>query len=510
MTLPDTANPKLARAAAEDRSSQVIVKPLTPVVEALRELGADATIHGLDPTHRGGTEATRGGREHPSRATPRERVQAPHRRHELAVYEYDLALGGVGGAVTAVALPLVALITLNASPVELGILIASQRLPRLLTALVTGALVDRCRKMPLLIGGKIAGGVLLAAIPITESLHVLTVPVLCVIGGALSAVHDVTTTASASYLPSLVQGEGLTAANSRLGVMQSVTDAVGAYLASGLIAVLGASRAVLADAAAYAIGAALLTRIRTAEPARPPRPGRTLRQDITEGLRYTRRHPIIWPLLRSTAALSVAMAPWDVLLVFLLVHELHWSATAVAVILSCGSLGGAIGALMARRLGRPRGPRWGLGPLLVCVLAVHPLALFPILSAGPGLTWQIMVGAAFAMRCACMTAHGTTQRAVRQSACAPEFQGRQQAVHTLLVFSPAALSALGAGALAHWIGVRHTMLLSTLAAILPCLMLLHSPVRKLLTLPAVPDRAVHGAPRMSWERRGRAGCAAPR
>lgn len=407
---------------------------------------------------------------------------------DLALYNNGLAVGVLGGAVTSVALPSLALITLKATPLEMSVLYAAQRFPPAVTALFGGALVDRHRKLALLTWGKALGGILLLCVPVAAWLGFLSLPLLCVIGLLLAAVNDISSTAGISYLPSLAKGDNLAAANSRMGALFSFTDAAGSYLASGLIALLGTSRAILADVASYFISALCMTRIRTPEPPPRPRPDdSTLLAEIRDGLRYTARHPVLWPLVLSNTALSLAMTAWDVLYLIYVVRELHWSPVALAVVMGCASVGGVVGALAGRRLARPRGTWWGVGPLLLCALALQPLILLPVLFAGPGLLWQIVIGACVTVRFAGATAHGSTQRSVRQGVCDPQYQGRQQAIGTWLTFGPRFLSALGAGALVFTIGLVPSMTVAAIATAGGFLVLLHSPVRRLRAMPTTAD-----------------------
>ncbi len=405
-------------------------------------------------------------------------------RRDLALYNNGLAVGVLGGAVTAVALPSLALITLKATPFEMSVVYAAQRFPPAVTALFGGALVDRHRKLALLTWGKAAGAVLLLCVPLGAYLGFLSLPLLCVIGFLLAAVNDVSSTAGISYLPSLAKGQRLAAANSRMGALFSFTDAAGSYLASGLIALLGTSRAILADVASYVISAWCMTRIRTPEPPPQPRPaGSTLMQEIKDGLRYTVRHPVLWPLVKSNTALALALTAWDVLFLIYVVRQLHWSPVVLAVVMGCASVGGVAGALVGRRLALPYGGWWGVGPLLLCALALQPIVLVPVLFADPGLGWQIVVGVCVTVRFAGATAHGSTQRSVRQGVCDPQYQGRQQAIGTWLTFGPRFLSALAAGALVSVIGLVPAMTVAALSAAGGFVVLLLSPIRRLRAMP---------------------------
>src|SRR3712207_4456607 len=78
-------------------------------------------------------------------------------------------ISATGSQVRVVALPLTAVLVLGASPAEMGLLGAVQSLPVLLFALVAGAWADRVRRRPLLIGGLLGMGALVAMIPLTWS-----------------------------------------------------------------------------------------------------------------------------------------------------------------------------------------------------------------------------------------------------------------------------------------------------------------------------------------------------
>jgi len=405
-------------------------------------------------------------------------------RRDLALYNNGLAVGVLGGAVTSVALPSLALFTLQATPMQMSVLYAAQRFPPAVTALFAGAWVDRHRKLGLLMWGKVVGGLLLLVVPVTALTGTLSLALLCVIGFALAAVNDVSSTAGISYLPSLARGRNLAVANSRMGALFSFTDAAGSYLASGLIAVLGTSRAILADVLSYFISAACMAKIRTPEPPPGARPaGSTLLGEIKAGLGYASRHPVIRPLVLSNTVLALAMTAWDVLFLIYVVRQLHWSPVVLAVVMGCASVGGVAGALAGRRLAEPRGTRWGVGPLMLCALALQPLALAPVLLAEPGLLWQIAVGACVTCRFAGATAHGSNQRSVRQSACDPQYQGRQQSIGTWITFGPRFLSALGAGALVGVIGLKPSMTVAALATASGFVVLVFSPVRRLRAMP---------------------------
>ncbi|MFJ3921586.1 hypothetical protein [Streptomyces sp. NPDC090022] len=82
------------------------------------------------------------------------------------------------------------------------------------------------------------------------------------------------------------------------------------------------------------------------------------------------------------------------------------SPTAFGVIMGAGGVGSLAGALFASRFT----DRFGVGPVIIAGFAVSPLAQVPLLLAGPGHGWQIVLAAALAVQLFWATAAGVTQR----------------------------------------------------------------------------------------------------
>ncbi len=78
----------------------------------------------------------------------------------------------LGTQVTLLALPLTAILVLDATPFQLGVLSALEVLPFLLVGLPAGVWVDRLRRRPLLIAGDLCRAVALGSIPVAHWLGV--------------------------------------------------------------------------------------------------------------------------------------------------------------------------------------------------------------------------------------------------------------------------------------------------------------------------------------------------
>ncbi|MFD3330536.1 hypothetical protein [Streptomyces sp. NPDC058701] len=162
-----------------------------------------------------------------------------------------------------------------------------------------------------------------------------------------------------------------------------------------------------------------------------------------------------------------------------LLTSLRMSPSAFSVMMGVGGAGSLAGALLAPRISS----RIGIGPTIVIGFAVSPLAQIPLLLAGPGLAWQIVLIVALAAQLFWATASGTSQRSVRQTLCEPRFQGRMQAANTTLTAGARPVAAAVAGALVLFLGVRVTLAVGAVLPTVPVVLLLLSPVPALRDMP---------------------------
>ncbi|MGH8574982.1 MAG: MFS transporter, partial [Gammaproteobacteria bacterium] len=161
------------------------------------------------------------------------------------------ALSRFGTQITAVALPLVAVRTLNADPGQLGLLAALQFAPVLLITPLAGALADRRSRRTIMMVANLGRAITLAVVPILAVLDRLAMPHLYLVAavtGGLTAAFDVVYLA---YVPHLVRREDLIEANGRLQATYSTAQAAGPGVGGVLVQALTAPIAVLVDAISY-------------------------------------------------------------------------------------------------------------------------------------------------------------------------------------------------------------------------------------------------------------------
>src|SRR5438045_8028891 len=87
----------------------------------------------------------------------------------------SLTITSFGAQITNLALPLTAAVLLHATPMQMGVLVALETLPFALVSLHAGVLLDRVRKLPLIVVMDVGRGLALLAIPAAALLHALNI-----------------------------------------------------------------------------------------------------------------------------------------------------------------------------------------------------------------------------------------------------------------------------------------------------------------------------------------------
>src|SRR5947209_6494474 len=129
-----------------------------------------------------------------------------------------------GSEVTALALPLTAVLALHASALQMGLLAAAERAPFLVISLFAGIWVDRRQHRSILIGSDLGRAATLALIPAAAALGVLRIEYLygvALIVGTLTVFFDV---AYHSILPVLVGRDRLIEGNAKLEMSSSTVQ----------------------------------------------------------------------------------------------------------------------------------------------------------------------------------------------------------------------------------------------------------------------------------------------
>ncbi|MFI9259532.1 MFS transporter [Streptomyces sioyaensis] len=416
-------------------------------------------------------------------AIPRPAASGPLRIRDFRLLLAGAAAGQLGAQVTLVALPLVAVLELNAPAFQVGLLTAAETAAFLLVGLPAGAWVDRMRKLPLMIRADVVRAVAMASIPLAGVAGVLTMAQLYLVAlvtGVATVFFDV---AHQSYLPQLLPKDQLVSGNGALETIRSTAQVAGPGLGGGLVQLLGAALAIAADAAGYALSALFLWAIKQPEDRPRPVPGASLRKDIGEGLRFVFGHSLLRVIAFTTGLGNFFTAMLMATQSVFLVRVLGLAPGVVGLVLSASALGGLAGALCAGRLAA----RLGQARLIwLSALVTGPFAvLWPLSGRGAGaVLFAIGSGVVFFGA----VVYNVAQVSFRQALCPPRLLGRMNATLRFLMWGTLPLGALAGGALADAFGARTALAWCAAGFLAVPLPLLLSPLRRMRDLPATgPD-----------------------
>ncbi|MFD5759649.1 MFS transporter [Streptomyces sp. NPDC127044] len=206
------------------------------------------------------------------------------RHRDFRLYWAGQASDVLGSSPSSVAIPLVAVVSLHATTWEAAVLAAVHKTPPLLFSLPAGAWCDRVRKRPLMMATSLISAAAMASIPLAASYDRLTLMQLWVAAFVVGSCHVVGIAASLSYIPHLLPPHRLLKADAKLASANTLADIGGPALVGALIGLIGAARAVAADAVSYLVTAWCTLRIRSPETAPSPRTARpSLRSEIRAG-----------------------------------------------------------------------------------------------------------------------------------------------------------------------------------------------------------------------------------
>ncbi|MBA2742597.1 MAG: MFS transporter [Actinobacteria bacterium] len=387
-----------------------------------------------------------------------------------------------GTQVSQLALPLVALLVLDASAFEVAALGTVEFLPFILFTLPAGVWVDRLPRRPILIVGDLGRAILLATIPIAYFTDVLTLEHLYVVGflvGVCTVFFDV---AYQSYLPSLVSREQIIEGNSKFEISRSAAQLGGPGFAGGLIEVLTAPYAVLLDAVSFLASGVFILRIRKQEdPVAPEADGSrtSMWTELKEGLRFVLGNPNLRAQAGCTATSNLFFSVAFSIYIVFAVRELGLSAGVIGIVFSIGSASSLLAAVAAMRLTK----HFGIGPTTIAVTMLQgPATLLAAFAPAGNEAIPVLIASQLPIAFS-IVVYNIVQVSYRQAICPPRLQGRMNSVMRFIVWGTIPIGTLAGGALGTWIGLRETIVIGGIGGGLSFLWILLSPQRHLREMP---------------------------
>ena len=375
----------------------------------------------------------------------------------------SLTIVHFGGQITFLALPLTAAIVLNASPFEVGVLTALEALPYPLFGLFAGVIVDRTRKLPLIIGCDVGRGLALLAIPICAWFGVLSMEILYVVGFLVGMLSVIGWPAYQVFMTERVGRENLVEANAKIGVCDSAAQLIGPGIAGALIQWLTAPIAILLDSISFFFSAWMLRGIPPKESDVPKTVARSVKDEIREGLLTIWQNRTLRALVWAIGAWQVFRHAFIAIVVIYAARELNFSAGHVGVMFMVAGLG----SLAAAGVVTPLNKRFGMGPVMLCGLAGTGIAWL-VMGAATGPFWLASIffgGGLFLLDLGAMIFF-INYLTLRQAVTPDRLLGRVTATMICLTVSTAPLGGLLGGWVAEELGLRAAMIMAGLGALL--------------------------------------------
>ncbi|MCI4066273.1 MFS transporter [Micromonospora sp. R77] len=396
------------------------------------------------------------------------------------------ATSKAGSAVTGVAFPLVAVVTLDATPVTMGVINAMAWLPWLLMGLPAGAWIDRYPRRRTMLSANAVSIAVLVSVPLAAWLGLLSVGQLIVVSFVAGTASMFFSTAYQAFLPAVVDKTDLAEANAKLQGTDQVANLAGPPLGGLITQAAGAVTGLLVDAVTFVVSAVCLLRMRVAEVLPAPAAHRTsTRHEIGEGLRYVGRDRYLRILAISAAVDNFTLNAMYALTVLFLIRTVGAAPGAVGFLLAADFVGGLLGAIIARRVAGRLGTA---RTLLLFSIGTAPFCLLvPLTQNGPGLALFVL---GILVPSIGMVVGNVVVTGFRQSYCPSHLLGRVYTSSRFIQFGIIPVGAVLGGWLGAVLGVRQALWVITVAVILGKLVRLIGPIKSARDFPTAPKEDV--------------------
>lgn len=383
------------------------------------------------------------------------------------------ALSSFGARLTGFTLPVVAVVVLDASPLQMSLLVVFQEAPVLVFTLFVGVWMDRAPIARILLWAALIQTLVLLAASIGFAFFPLGMLALYLVALVYGVARLAVDLSFASGLPALLEPRLLVAGNSRFQVTRAAVSVIAPAVGGALTRLLFPPLALLAAGAsglALSLTAPRLSLPPAAGASAPDRAGMVPEIRAGLGLLFADRH--LRPLITSSCLGAFATGILQALLVLTLIRSLSLDTATLGLVLAAGGAATVLGALASPRVTE----RSGMGRALIlgnvltafgfCALATSSHSLHPWLAVS-GLVCAGLGGPLY----------NINQVSIRQAVTPRTFLGRVNASRRFVVFSFVPAGALAGAQLAEATSLSHGLYAAAAAMTLATAVSLVSPLR---------------------------------
>ncbi|HEY2354391.1 MAG TPA: MFS transporter [Gaiellaceae bacterium] len=383
----------------------------------------------------------------------------------------------LGDQIAGIALPLTAVLTLNAGPGQVAAIGVFYLVPNLLFALHAGVWVDRHgKKRQKMLLADFGRGILTLSIPIAYAFDALTWTQLYIVAFLLGTLSVVFAVSAGSVFQTIVPKEDYVGASSLLNGTRGASFLVGNSVGGSLVQALSGPYALAADAGSFLWSAAFLGRIDAEEP-----PGAARESGgIGSGLRWIRDNAIIRAELLGVATLNLFNFIFSALFILYATNYLHVPPKTLGLVLGVAAIGTLGMSYFAGAVAR----RVGLGPAFIfgCFLFPAPLILVPA-AHGPYTLVLVFLFVAELLSGVGLMLLDILAGAMMAGVIPPAMRARVSGGFQVVNYGVRPVGMAIGGALGATIGVHTTLWIGSVGALLGLAFLLPSPIRTMRELP---------------------------
>ena len=395
------------------------------------------------------------------------------RDRRFATYWVGQGISQFGDRITELALPLIAVTSLQVGASTVGLLTAAVWAPNLLSLFV-GTWVDHHeRKRRLLILADLLRCVVLLSLPVAHLFGAISLAQLFLVALVAGLGQVLYQTSYPSFFVGLVRRDQFVEANSLLSGTRSASFVAGPAVAGGLIQAVTAPVAMLVDAATFAVSALLIGRVRVPDlPVDKTNEDGLLRRS-RDGMALVVRDPYLRASLACATTINLFNLMAGALVILYASRELGLSAGVIGLALGIGATGGLVGTVLAGPLSR----RIGVGRTIAlgAVVFSAPFALMP-LATGPTWSRAGVLGLVEFISAVGVMCLDIPLNALMTAVTPDGVRSRVTGAFSTVNYGIRPLGAIAGGLVAEWIGIAPTMVVAAVGGSLSFLFLLRSPV----------------------------------
>jgi len=359
----------------------------------------------------------------------------------------------------------------------MGALTTVALIPNLLFSLHAGSWVDRqpSRRRVMLVSD-LGRGLLIATIPIAYAAGHLSwshLYAVAFVSGVFTVFFSV---AYGGFFQTIVERDDYVEANSLIHGSRAFSFVAGTSVGGILVQLFEGPYALAIDAVTFLWSALFLSRIDAPEPEPAPREHGAL----AAGARWIRGNAVMRAELLGIATMNLFNFMFWALFMLYATRYLHVQPAALGIVLGLASVGALLGSVITSRISRAI----GIGPAFLagCFLFPAPLVLVPAAHGPHWLVLAFLFAAEFTSGIGLMLLD-ILAGAISAGIVPQPLRSRVSGAWMLVNNGVRPVGTTLGGLLGTAIGVRPTLWIATVGALLGMAFLLPSPIRKLRDVP---------------------------